>query len=215
MNMSAPHTPGDILIVDDTPANLRLLSQMLAERGHRVRPVLSGPQALMAAQAAPPDLILLDIRMPDMDGYEVCQRLKADECTRDIPVLFISALSETEDKVKAFTAGGVDYVTKPFQAAEVLARVQTHLALRTLYRQLQTANRTLEERNLELEVRYAELAQALSTIKTLSGIVPICAWCRRKIKDDDGNWVEVEKYIMEHSQAQFTHSICPECAEKL
>jgi len=213
--MSVPNTPGDILIVDDTPANLHLLSQMLAERGHKVRPVLSGPQALTAAQAAPPDLMLLDIRMPDMDGYEVCQRLKAGERTRDIPVLFISVLSETEDKVKAFTAGGVDYITKPFQAEEVLARVQTHLALRTLQRQLQTANRTLEERNLELEARNAELEQALSTIKTLSGIVPICAWCRRKIKDDDGNWVELENYIVEHSHTQFTHGICPECREKL
>ena len=107
--------PGDILIVDDTPDNLRLLSQMLAERGYKVRAVLDGEHALAAARAVPPDLVLLDIRMPGMDGYEVCRRLKADPRTQDIPVLFISALGETQDKVKALALGGVDYITKPFQ----------------------------------------------------------------------------------------------------
>ena len=134
---------GNILIVDDTPANLRLLSNMLAEQGYQVRPVPDGPLALAATRAEPPDLILLDIRMPEMDGYEVCEHLKADAQTRDIPIIFISALGETQDKVKAFTAGGVDYVTKPFQVEEVLARVETHLALRKLQRQLQDANKKM------------------------------------------------------------------------
>lgn len=128
---------GNIVIVDDTPANLRLLSNMLTEQGYKVRSVINGPMALTAIHAAPPDLILLDIRMPGMDGYEVCATLKADPQTRDIPVIFISALDEIQDKVKAFTVGGVDYVTKPFQFEEVLARVETHLALRRLQRQLQ------------------------------------------------------------------------------
>jgi two-component system NtrC family sensor kinase len=123
---------GNILIVDDTPANLRLLSQMLAEHGYQVRPVPDGPLALAAARAEPPDLILLDVRMPEMNGYEVCEHLKGDAQTRDIPIIFISALDATQDKVRAFAVGGVDYVTKPFQAAEVLARVETHLALREL-----------------------------------------------------------------------------------
>jgi signal transduction histidine kinase len=162
--MSVSPTLSDILIVDDTPANLRLLSQMLTERGYKVRAVLSGPQALMAAQAAPPDLILLDIRMPEMDGYEVCQRLKTGEQTRDIPVLFISALSETEDKIKAFTAGGVDYITKPFQFEEVLARVQTHLALRNLHRQLQAANAELARQIDELRARNEELDAFAHTV---------------------------------------------------
>jgi signal transduction histidine kinase len=137
--MSAPRAESlaSVLIVDDTPANLRLLSQILTEHGYLARPVLSGAQALAAAQSTPPDLILLDIRMPGMNGYEVCQRLKADERTRDIPVLFISALSDAEDKVKAFSTGGVDYITKPFQLEEVLARVQTHLTVRSLQRHLQ------------------------------------------------------------------------------
>lgn len=128
---------GNILIVDDTPANLRLLSNMLAERGYKVRSVISGKMALTTARAAPPDLILLDIRMPEMDGYEVCEQLKADEDTHDIPIIFISALDAAQDKVKAFTVGGVDYVTKPFQLEEVLARVETHLALRNLQKSLQ------------------------------------------------------------------------------
>jgi len=122
----------NILIVDDTPANLLLLVRMLTERGYRPQPVLSGKLALQAARANPPDLILLDIAMPQMNGFEVCEQLKADPATRDIPVIFISALHETAEKVKAFGVGGVDYVTKPFQLEEVCARVRTHLKLRRL-----------------------------------------------------------------------------------
>ncbi len=141
---------GDILIVDDTPANLRLLSAMLVEQGYKTRTAPDGPLALASAQAIPPDLILLDIKMPGMNGYEVCQALKADRRTRDIPVIFISALDQTEDKVKAFKFGGLDYITKPFQVEEVLARVETHLALHTLQAQLVAANAELEASNAEL-----------------------------------------------------------------
>lgn len=130
----------DVLIVDDTPANLRLLTRMVAEQGYHARPVPSGSLALAAVHAEPPDLILLDIRMPEMNGYEVCEHLKTDAQTRDIPIIFISALDAVEDKLRAFSAGGVDYVTKPFQAEEVLARVKTHLILRRLQRELQDAN---------------------------------------------------------------------------
>jgi len=124
----------NILIVDDTPANLLLLERMLAERGYKPRPVSSGKVALEAARAEAPDLILLDINMPEMNGYEVCKRLKADVALKDIPVIFISALNETMDKMKAFSVGGVDYVTKPFQCEEVYARIQTHLKLHRLER---------------------------------------------------------------------------------
>ena len=129
-----PKQASNILIVDDTPANLLLLARMLTERGYRTQAVLSGKLALQAARAATPDLILLDIAMPEMNGYEVCELFKADEALKEIPVIFISALSETIDKVKAFRVGGVDYVTKPFQFEEVYARVQTHLNLRRLER---------------------------------------------------------------------------------
>ena len=126
-----------VLIVDDTPANLQLLVEMLRRRGFKARAALSGALALRAAQNDPPDLILLDINMPEMNGFEVCARLKADPKLRDIPVIFISAMNETIDKVKAFGVGGVDYVTKPFQFEEVEARVDAHLRICRQRRELQ------------------------------------------------------------------------------
>lgn len=142
---------GDILIVDDTPDNLRLLSAMLNRHQLSVRKALTGQWAITAAQAALPDLILLDIKMPEMSGYEVCQRLKADPATREVPVIFISALNDALDKVKAFAAGGADYITKPFQEAEVLARIAHQLQLRRLQRQLIEQNQELARSNRELE----------------------------------------------------------------
>jgi len=136
---------GNILIVDDTPENLRLLSNVLTERGYKVRSVINGAMALMGAKAAPPDLILLDINMPDMNGYEVCEVLKADEQTREIPVIFISALDEVLDKVKGFAVGGRDYITKPFQLEEVLARIENQLTIRNLQQQLQEQNQRLQQ----------------------------------------------------------------------
>ncbi|MEM9539679.1 MAG: adenylate/guanylate cyclase domain-containing protein [Cyanobacteria bacterium P01_E01_bin.42] len=131
---------GDILAVDDVPNNLRILSSLLTKKGYKVRSVISGEMALKAAKSAPPDLILLDINLPRMDGYEVCQRLKSDEITRDIPVIFISALNDVLDKVKAFGVGGVDYITKPFQFAEVLVRVENQLRFRRLQKELESQN---------------------------------------------------------------------------
>lgn len=120
----------DILIVDDTIANLQLLSNILTKVGYKVRPATNGKLALQAVKQKLPDIILLDIKMPEMDGYEVCKVLKTDPLTKDIPILFISALSDAADKVQAFTLGGVDYITKPFQFEEVKARVATHLQLK-------------------------------------------------------------------------------------
>jgi CheY-like chemotaxis protein len=142
----------DILVVDDTPANLQLLTGMLKKRGYKVRPVPSGKLAIQAVQKQKPDLILLDINMPEMNGYEVCEHLKADETLKEIPVLFISALDETIDKIKAFAAGGVDYVTKPFQFEEVEARVHTHLKLRRLQIELERQNRQLQEKEMALTI---------------------------------------------------------------
>jgi len=142
---------GNILIIDDAPANLKMLSSMLKDQGYKVRPVPSGKLALKAADSNPPDLILLDINMPEMDGYEVCRRLKESEKLRDIPIIFISALTETIDKVKAFNTGGVDYVTKPFQFEEVQARVETHLKLRDAQIRLGQYNKQLQELNQNLE----------------------------------------------------------------
>ncbi|MBN1146044.1 MAG: hybrid sensor histidine kinase/response regulator [Anaerolineales bacterium] len=171
MSEQNPSPKADILIVDDTPANLRLLSQMLAERGYKVRAAISGARALETTRARLPDLILLDIRMPEMDGYQVCQQLKQAAETRDIPIIFISALGETDDKIKAFAVGGVDYITKPFQVAEVLARIQTHLSLRELQKQLQVTNQELARRleeiansNSELQTRNQELDAFAHTV---------------------------------------------------
>lgn len=212
---------GDVMIVDDTPANLNLLFEILVTYGYKVRPFPNGVLALQAIQAMLPDLILLDIKMPELDGYEVCARLKADPATRDIPVIFISALDELKDKVKGFKVGGVDYITKPFQMAEVLARVQTHLTIRCLQTELQVANKKLAEQlheserlNAELHERNEELQESLRTIKTLSGLVPICAWCHKTIKNEEGRWMNLETYIEAHSEAKFTHGMCPDCLQK-
>ena len=142
---TAPRDIPRVLVVDDTPANLRLLAGMLKERGYKALAAPNGPMALQAARNEPPDLILLDINMPDMNGYEVCERLKADETLREIPVIFVSALNETLDKVKAFGAGGVDYVTKPFQFEEVDARVRAHLELNRQRRELKDGYQRLRE----------------------------------------------------------------------
>lgn len=136
-----------ILIVDDTPANLQVLAGMLKDRGYKVRPVPGGKLALAAAKRDPPDLILLDINMPEMNGYEVCEHLKADQKLKGIPIIFISALTEQMDKVKAFATGGVDYITKPFQMEELHARVETHLKLHRLQIELEQTNLKLAQTN--------------------------------------------------------------------
>ncbi len=143
-----------ILIVDDSEANLELLSESLIAQGYQVRAVKSGAAALKTIDVEPPDLILLDIKMPVMDGYEVCRRLKAREQTRAIPVIFISGMMEAAEKIKAFEAGGVDYITKPFQTKEVLERVRTHIELRNI-------RERLEQLNSELEARVAQRTQQL------------------------------------------------------
>jgi putative nucleotidyltransferase with HDIG domain len=153
--MSEPVERNDsIVIVDDNPNNLRMLSSMLQQQGYRVRPALEGEQAIRSIISCPPSLILLDIRMPGIDGYEVCRRLKSQEALEDIPVIFISALQDMEDKVAAFQAGGVDYITKPFQLEEVLARVRTHLSLYRLQRNLEAV----------VEARTRELQQAMQSL---------------------------------------------------
>jgi len=149
--------PSDIMVVDDNPANLKLLEDMLVRQGHEVSSFPLGRLALASAMKKRPDLILLDINMPEMNGYEVCERLKSTEDLRDIPVIFLSALNETQDKVKAFRSGAVDYISKPFQFEEVHARVKTHLELHDLQRALRRHNERLEE---TVAARTRELAEA-------------------------------------------------------
>ena len=166
-DLPLPATPRDILIVDDMPDNLRLLSTMLTCYGYHVRKAINGQLALQGAEISPPDLILLDINMPKMNGYQVCEKLKLSEKTKDIPVIFISALDDVMEKVKAFEVGGVDYITKPFQIEEVLARVQNQLSLRLLQSQLQLQARELHDRNSRLQEEIAERQRAEESIRFL------------------------------------------------
>uniref|UniRef100_B8HL55 histidine kinase n=1 Tax=Cyanothece sp. (strain PCC 7425 / ATCC 29141) TaxID=395961 RepID=B8HL55_CYAP4 len=154
------HPKGDILVIDDTPENLQLLTRLLTAQGYKVRSVTKGSTGCRAAQSAPPDLVLLDVNMPEMNGYEVCQQLKARPETQDIPVIFISAHEDVLEKVKAFSMGGVDYITKPFQVEEVLARVEHHLTIQRLQRQLQHQNAQLQQEIQEREQVLQALRQA-------------------------------------------------------
>ncbi|MBD2482082.1 GGDEF domain-containing response regulator [Planktothrix sp. FACHB-1365] len=155
----------DILIVDDTLENLRLLSTTLMQLGYKVRGVMTGQMAIMAVQTLPPDLILLDIKMSDMDGYTICQHLKSNELSRDIPVIFLSALNEVIDKVKAFEVGGADYITKPFQFEEVIARIENQMALQMAKAEIRQLNEELEQR---VQERTQELESANLQLKTLN-----------------------------------------------
>ncbi|MEG4811226.1 EAL domain-containing protein [Microcoleus sp. F8-D3] len=166
---------GNILIVDDLPDNLRLLRDTLREEGYKVRSAITGAMALRAAQSPSTELILLDIKLPDIDGYEVCRQLKSDERTADIPIIFLSALNETFNKVQGLTAGGVDYIAKPFQVEEVLARVETHLTIRRLQQRLQKQNlrllREIEERQRLEESLFAEKELAQVTLQSIGDAV--------------------------------------------
>ena len=163
---SSPVPQPTVLIVDDDAVDLNLLAKILQDQAYIPWPVLDGRQALAAAQAEPPELILLDVNMPELDGFEICRRLKADPALRAIPVIFITARAATADKVAAFQAGAVDYVTKPFQVDEVVARVHTHLELRQLQRRLQFQNEHLEQRVAD---QTAELAARTRELEALNG----------------------------------------------
>lgn len=155
-----PESRGTILIVDDTPANLQLLESILQEKGYTVRAAISGQMALKAVRNQAPDIILLDINMPEMNGFEVCRLLKSDPVLAEIPVIFVSAAVDTADKLHAFEEGGVDYVTKPFQPLEVLARVTTHLSLSRIRKELENKNREVEQTMCDLKLAQTQLVQS-------------------------------------------------------
>jgi len=166
---------GNILIVDDLPDNLRLLRDTLSAQGYKVRSATTGAMAIRAAQSPATELILLDIKLPDLDGYEVCKQLKSNEQTEDIPIIFLSALNDTSNKVQGFAVGGVDYISKPFQAEEVLARVEIHLTIRRLRQQLQEQNLSLtkemEENQRLKDIYFAEKELAQVTLKSIGDAV--------------------------------------------
>ncbi len=166
---------GTILIVDDTPTNLEVLQDMLSDAGYELLNAIDGESAIKQAKYANPELILLDVMMPGIDGFETCRRLKENEETREIPVIFMTALSDPSDKIRGFEQGGVDYVTKPLHHGEVLARVNTHISLRRLQRELQAANTQLEnrvtERTFELAQSNKDLSRRLDELAAIDELV--------------------------------------------
>ena len=183
-----------IMVVDDTPANLKLLNEMLHGWGYRVRAFPSGRLALASALEDPPEMILLDITMPEMDGFEVCRQLKATPELQSIPVIFISALSEVIDKVKAFSCGGVDYVTKPFQMDEVRSRVETHLKIRQLQKAFEAQNRQLREnydRLLALEIMRDNITHMI--VHDLRSPLMAIAGNLELVSDEAGSLSELRK----------------------
>jgi two-component system, sensor histidine kinase and response regulator len=172
--MSTP--PAHLLIVDDTPANLQLLLSLFNPDIYHIRVATNGTRALQLSYAEPPDLILLDIIMPDLSGYEVCRQLKATPATANIPIIFLTALQDVENKLQGFELGGVDYITKPFHAAEVLSRVNTHLTLRHLQQQLLQTNEQLQRQLLELDAYAHTVAHDLkSPLSALMGLSDLLA----------------------------------------
>jgi len=175
-----------ILIIDDQPSNLRFLSKILIEQGYRVQRAISGQLGLNAAQASPPDLILLDIMMPDLDGYEVCKMLKSTPQNRAVPVIFLSGLDDVQDKIKAFKVGGVDYIIKPFQVEEVLARIDTQIAIQKLQKQL-------EEQNILLQQSQSLLASILNS--SLDKIAAFSAVRNSQKQIVDFQWILVNRSV--------------------
>ena len=201
--MDTPDSPGlaRVLVVEDAPINVEIVLNLLGQDPDlSVVVARTGGEALAAVRSDPPDLTLLDVGLPDVDGYTVCQCLKAEPLSQKIPVIFLTSRDEPEDVVRGFEAGGVDYITKPFEALELKARVACHLA----QKRWADAERAL----------ITKLEAALAEVNALSGLIPICAWCKQ-VRDDSGYWQQVESYVSHHSQAKFSHGVCPDCLPKL
>ena len=196
-----------IVVVDDIKDNVHFLVDTLKAEGYRIRPALSGAAALTIIENETPDMVLLDIMMPVMDGYEVCRRIRERPEARNVPIIFLSALDDIANKVKGFHAGGIDYITKPFMAEEVLVRIRAHLSVKRLQTELVEQNTHLKRLNEELQ-------RALKEIKVLKEILPICSSCRR-IRDEKGDWAPLETYVQTHTDTNFSHGVCPECAKKI
>lgn len=185
-----------VLVVDDNTANIDVMLTFLEMEGYEISIATSGEMALHVTAHDQPDLILLDVMMPNMDGFETCRMLKKNPKTEAIPIIFVTAKKETADIVQGFQSGGVDYISKPYRQEEVLARVKTHLQLRQL---MKTQEQLIHKLN-----------RALDEVKTLKGILPICSYCK-KIRDDEGQWHQLEKYISNRSDSEFSHGICGDC----
>ncbi len=206
-----------ILIVDDDSISQKLLKGLLAKQGYgNILISNSGEHALELIKKDPPDLILLDVFMPGIEGYEVCRRLKADTATAHIPVIMVTggAVQADEAIKKSFKAGAIDFITKPIRGIEFLARVKSGLIIKKNHDLLVEEIKQRKTAEKEKEKLIEKLEQASSEIKSLQGIIPICSHCK-KIRDDKGYWNILEAYLQKHSDALFSHGICPDCSDKL
>lgn len=203
-----------ILIVDDSPDQQVLLRAILGKAGHTDLQSADSAQAAflllnMDGQAPPPqiDLVLMDVLMPDLDGVEACRQIKSRPHLRDIPIIMVTAKSDLSNLQEAFSAGAIDFITKPVTSVELLARAASALALK----KEMDCRKAREE---ELRRSNDALQKAMGEVKVLRGLIPICASCK-KIRNDGGFWQQLEEYIGEHSEAEFSHGICQPCVKKL
>ncbi|MEL6814305.1 MAG: response regulator, partial [Cyanobacteria bacterium J06598_3] len=185
-----------VMAVDDTPANLHLLIKMLTPQGYHIRPIPDGSSALASAAANPPDIILLDVQMPGLTGYEVCQRLKADERTCDIPVIFLTVLDDVADIVKGFEVGGVDYITKPVRAEELLARIKNQVALRSLQQQLSEKNKQQQKLLTQYEVTAIALRESEAKFSRAFQNTPLPTTI---VDFQNEQYIDVNQAFIEHS----------------
>jgi sigma-B regulation protein RsbU (phosphoserine phosphatase) len=188
-----------IVIAEDEKISRKILEMALIKAGHDVVAVENGIKALESIQKDVPDMLITDWMMPDLDGVELCHRVRALNLSSYVYIIFLTALTQKENIIRGLDAGADDYITKPFERAELLARVRAGERVIQL-------EKTLRQKN-------TELSEALAQVKQLKGLLPICMFCK-KIRNDKNYWQKVEDYLTEHTEADFSHSICPECLEK-
>jgi DNA-binding response OmpR family regulator len=196
-----------VLVADDDPNVLLMTSMILESGGYRVLEAATGKECLESVRLHRPDIVLLDVILPDMSGVDVCCRIKHDEASRRTLVMLVSGVRVSPEYQAEGLDGGADaYIVKPLTSRELLARVQSMVRIKL-------AEDKLLQKEKEQEKLIEKLREALAEVKTLKGLIPICAWCKN-IRDDKGYWERLEAYISKHTDAVFTHSICPSCLEK-
>jgi CheY-like chemotaxis protein len=199
---------GNVLVVDDQPVNLSLVEKILQDLPVKIIKATSGKEAIQIAEKQKLALILMDVQMPGMDGFETADRIKKIENTKNTPIIFVTAIgTDAENVQRGYESGAVDYIIKPVTPFVLRSKVQIFLEMDEKYEEIDDMLTHLEEKNRAFE-------NTLNTIRMNQGLVPICSWCR-KIKNDEGDWEQVEEYIHRISAAEFTHGVCPHCAAQI